>query len=55
MGNFKDSDQWETRGVGKVAKDRNCSQTVGIDVLFSINLAAILYKFYFPFRSFQPN
>ncbi len=39
---LKGSDQWETRGVGKVANDWNWSRTVVIDVLLSFNLAAIL-------------
>jgi hypothetical protein len=37
------------RGVGKVADDRYWSQTVVINVRFSLYLAAILDLFLFPF------
>ena len=37
------------RGVGKVADDRYWSQTVVIDVCFSLYLAAILDLILFPF------
>jgi hypothetical protein len=35
-GSLKGSDQWETRGVGKVADESYLSRTVVIEVLFSL-------------------
>ncbi len=39
---IKGSDQWETRGVGKVANGWNWFRIVVIDVFLSFNVAAIL-------------
>ncbi len=40
---LKGRDQWEMRGVAKMANDQSIFGTVVIDVLLSFNLAAILY------------